>query len=108
MTPPRSTNPRFHYAWVVVGITFLTLIVAAGVRSVPGVLIVPLEHEFGWSRATISFAVSINLLLYGLIGPFAAGFINLYGPRRIMLLAFSLVALGVGSTALFMKAPWQL
>jgi sugar phosphate permease len=106
--PSQSATSRIHYAWVVVGITFLTLIVAAGVRSVPGVLIVPLEHEFGWSRATISFAVSVNLLLYGLIGPFAAGFINLYGPRRVMLLAFTLVAMGVGTTALVMKTPWQL
>jgi len=92
----------------VAAVTFLTLIVGAGVRSVPSVLIVPLEHEFGWSRATISFAVSVNLLLYGLIGPFAAGFINLYGPRRIMLLAFTLVAAGVASTALVMKTSWQL
>jgi sugar phosphate permease len=107
-TTSHHPTPRFHYAWVVAAITFLTLIVAAGVRSVPGVLIVPLEHEFGWSRATISFAVSINLLLYGLIGPFAAGFINLYGPRRIMLLAFTLVAAGVTSTALVMKTSWQL
>ncbi len=105
---PQATTPRFHYAWIVVGVTFLTLIVAAGVRSVPGVLIVPLEHEFGWTRATISFAVSINLLLYGLIGPFAAGFINLYGPRRIMLLAFTLVAAGVASTALVMHQSWPL
>lgn len=107
---PAPTRPssRLHYAWVVAAITFLTLIVAAGVRSVPSVLIVPLEHEFGWSRATISFAVSVNLLLYGLIGPFAAGFINLYGPRRVMLLAFTLVAAGVASTSLVMHHPWQL
>ena len=109
MSLPFIRKPaRFHYAWVVVAVTFLTLIVAAGVRSVPGVLIVPLEREFGWTRATISFAVSINLLLYGLIGPFAAGFINLYGPRRIMLLAFTLVAAGVASTALVMHQSWQL
>lgn len=99
---------RLHYAWIVAGVTFLSLIVAAGVRSVPSVLIVPLEHEFGWSRATISFAVSVNLLLYGLIGPFAAGFITRYGPRRVMLFAFLFLAVGVGSTALFMNAAWQL
>src|SRR5579859_3891922 len=63
---------RLHYGWIVVGVTFLTLLAAAGIRSTPGVLIVPLEQEFGWSRATISLAVAINLLLYGLCGPFAA------------------------------------
>ncbi len=62
-----------HYGWVVAGVSFLTLITAAGFRSTAGVLIVPLQDEFGWSRATISAAVSINLVLYGLGGPFAAG-----------------------------------
>lgn len=98
---------RLHYAWVVAGITFLALIVGAAVRSVPGILIVPLEREFGWSRADISFAVSINLLLYGLIGPFAAGLMNRYGLRRIMLLAFGLVAAGVSLTTL-MRTTAQL
>ena len=78
---------RLHYGWVAVGITFFALIVAAGVRSVPGILIVPLEREFGWERSTISVAVSINLLLYGLIGPFAAGLMNRFGVRRVMAVA---------------------
>jgi len=88
--PPRNLNPRRppHYAWVVIAITFFALIVAAGVRSVPGILIVPLEREFGWQRSTISLAVSINLLLYGLIGPFAAGLMNRFGVRRVILAAF--------------------
>jgi hypothetical protein len=64
---------RLHYAWIVAEITFITLIVTAAVRAAPSILIVPLEQEFGWPRVTISFAISINLLLYGLIGPFAAG-----------------------------------
>ena len=45
---------RWHYAWVVVAICFAVAMMTAGVRSTPGVLIVPLEGEFGWSRATIS------------------------------------------------------
>lgn len=105
--PVARPPPRLHYAWIVAAVTFLALIVGAAVRSVPGILIVPLEQEFGWSRTTISFAVSVNLLLYGLIGPFAAGFINRYGPRRVMLLAFVLVAAGVSLTTL-MRSPSQL
>jgi predicted MFS family arabinose efflux permease len=102
-----SAIRRLHYAWVALGVTFLALLVAAGVRSMPGILIVPLEREFGWSRATISVAVSINLLLYGLIGPFAAGLMNRVGVRRVMTLAFALIAVGVVSTR-FMRATWQL
>jgi hypothetical protein len=70
---------KLHYAWVVAAITFVTLVVTAAVRATPSILIVPLEHEFGWSAATVSSAVSINLLLYGLMGPFAAGLLNRYG-----------------------------
>ena len=65
------TSGRPHYAWIVVGITFLILLVSAGVRAVPAVLMLPLEQEFGWLRTTTSLALSINILLYGLTGPFA-------------------------------------
>src|SRR3954468_10720986 len=60
---------RFHYAWVIVLVTFVTLITTAGFRATPGVLIVPLQEEFGWRRATISLAVSLGLVLFGLTAP---------------------------------------
>ena len=101
---PRS---KFHYGWIVVSVTFLTLLAAAGMRSTPSVLIVPLEHEFGWSTATISLAVSINLFIYGLSGPFAAALMERFGVRRIMVAALLIVAVAAGLTTV-MKAPWQL
>jgi sugar phosphate permease len=98
---------RLHYAWIVLAVTFVCLLVSAATRATPSVLIVPLEKEFGWSRTTISMAISVNILLYGLIGPFAAGLINRYGPRRVM--AASAVLLGVGTLAtITIKQPWQL
>ncbi|HEY2136806.1 MAG TPA: MFS transporter [Xanthobacteraceae bacterium] len=98
---------KLHYAWVVVGVTFVTLLIGAGVRSAPGVLLVPLETEFHWSRATISFAIAISLLLYGLAGPFSASFMERFGIRRTMLSALSLLAVGVSLTTL-MRESWQL
>ncbi|MDF5717312.1 MAG: MFS transporter [Rhizonema sp. NSF051] len=96
-----------HYGWIVAGLTFLALLIAAGIRATPSVLIVPLEHEFGWSRATISLAISINLLLYGLIGPFAAAVLEQVGIRRTMVFALALLCVGVSLTTL-MSASWQL
>ncbi|MBP5977364.1 MFS transporter, partial [Brasilonema sp. CT11] len=96
-----------HYGWLVAGLTFIALLVAAGIRSAPGVLIVPLEQEFGWTRATISLAISINLVLYGLIGPFAATLMERIGIRRTMVFSLAFVAVGVGLTTL-MSASWQL
>ena len=102
-----ATQRKLHYAWIVAGVTFLTLLVAAGLRATPGVLIVPLETEFGWSRATISFAIGLNIFLYGLIGPFAAAVMDRFGLRRTMLAALVCIASGVALTPL-MTRPWQL
>lgn len=96
-----------HYAWIVAAVAFLTMITAAGVRSSPGILVVPLENEFGWSRSVISFAISINLLLYGATGPFAAALMNRFGVRRMMLFALVMMGTGVALTP-FMQQSWHM
>ncbi|MGZ8194112.1 MAG: MFS transporter, partial [Methylosarcina sp.] len=98
---------RMHYAWIILGVTFLCLFIAAAVRSVPGIILLSLEHEFHWSRETITGAVSINLLLFGLAGPFLGRLMDLYGAKTITILTISLVVLGAGGS-LFMQEPWQL
>ncbi|TDV37541.1 MFS transporter [Actinophytocola oryzae] len=102
-----APRTRFHWAWLVAGTAFITLIGAAGFRAVPSVLIDPLHDEFGWSRATISAAVSINLVLFGVISPFAAALMDTLGMRRVVSGALVLVAAGSGLTV-FMNASWQL
>src|SRR5438046_1740645 len=101
------TNYRLHYAWIIVAVSFVVVVVTAGVRAIPSVLIVPFEQEFHWSRATISFAVGINLLLYGAVGPFAAAAMDRFGARRTMIVALTATAAGVALTPA-MTQPWQL
>jgi len=103
----RIARGRLHYAWIVAGVTFVTLLGASGFRSTPGVLIAPLGQEFGWSPAVVSFAVSINLILFGFSGPFAAALAERFGLRRVVVGALLLVAAGSALTV-FMHAPWQL
>jgi MFS family permease len=98
---------RLHYAWIVFAVTFVTLLAASGIRSTPGVLMISLEQEFGWTRATISLAVSINLVLFGFVGPFAAAMMDRWGIRPVVTAALLFVAAGAGLTTL-MTAPWQL
>jgi len=105
--PARLQARGIHYGWVVAVVSFLTLITAAGFRSTVGVLIIPLQDEFGWSRATISAAVAINLVLYGLGGPFAAGFYDRFGIRRVIVVALATIAISSTLTTQ-MDAPWQL
>ena len=109
-TPSRPTpapRRRFHRAWTVAGIAFVAIVGAAGFRATPGVLITPLEEEFGWTRATIGSAVSVNLILFGLTAPFAAALMDRFGMRRVVAIALVLVALGSGLTV-FMSASWHL
>lgn len=103
----RLTRDRFHYAWVVAAVIFLALLTAAGVRGTPGVLLVPLMTDMGWDRATISFAISVGIALYGLTGPFAAAVMQRFGIRRTLLGALALLSLAVASTTL-VHAPWQM
>lgn len=102
-----TVTRRPHYAWVVFGATLLILLLAAGFRASPGVLIDPLHDEFGWSKGDIGFAVSVNVLLYGLMGPFAAALLAKFGLRRVVPVALCLVATGSGLAAL-VTTEWQL
>src|SRR4051794_10978181 len=102
-----TTSHRIHRAWWVAAVTMAALIAAAGFRSSTGALLEPLESEFGWSRATTSGAVSLNLVVYGLTAPFAAALMERFGMRRVVAGALVLVALGSGLT-LLMSSPWQL
>lgn len=98
---------RVHYAWVVVGLMFTVILATVGVRAAPGVLIVPLEQEFGWSAGTISGAISLNILLGGLVGPFGAALIQRIGMRSTVLCSLSLLAIGASGAALA-TTPWEL
>ena len=96
-----------HYGWAVVAATFLTMLVAAAAVGAPGVLIVPLQREFGWDTQQISAALAIRLVLFGLMGPFAAAFMNRFGLRPVVLSALGLIAAALlGSLA--MTELWQL
>ena len=96
-----------HYAWVVAVVTFVILLVTAGIRATPGVLMLSLEREFGWSRTVISSAVAINIALFGLLGPFAAQVIDRFGARRVIACAVALLAVSVALTTR-MQSQWQL
>jgi MFS family permease len=90
--------PRFHYAFVVVAVTFVALLASQTIRATPGLLMVPLESEFGWSRASISLAVAVSLITYGFGGPLGGALVDRLGPRLTL----------VGSIALISGATWAL
>ncbi|WP_404868964.1 MFS transporter [Kitasatospora griseola] len=104
--PPRPA-PRLHYGWIVAAVSLVVLVGSAGFRSAPGLMMDALHNEFGWSHATISSAVSVNLTLYGLTAPFAAALMDRFGVRLVVVCALLTISVGAGLTVL-MTAPWQL
>ena len=86
---------RIHYAWIVTAVTFLALLTASSVRAAPGVIIIPLEQEFGWDRASISLAVAISIITFGLGGPLGGSLVQRIGPRNALLSGLGAIAIGL-------------
>ena len=106
-TAARWIDGRFHYGWLAVAVVFLVLLAAAGTRATPSVMMLPLEREFGWSRATVSLAISVNLALYGLTGPFAAAAMQRFGVRPTVLAALATLTCGTAAS-MTMRTPGQM
>ncbi|KIC65814.1 MFS transporter [Pseudarthrobacter phenanthrenivorans] len=104
---PRGPRRRLHPAWIVAAVAFLALVGAAGFRAAPGVLMVPLQQEFGWSTTVLSAAVSINLVLFGLTAPFAAALMERFGIRAVTATALVLIGMGSALTVL-VNQSWQI
>jgi MFS family permease len=96
-----------NYAFVVVGLIFTCLLIAAGLRSAPGVLLLPWVDDLGWSRGIISLAAAIGIFLFGLMGPFAAALMLSFGVRRVLVAALAMMSAAIG-ISYFMTAPWEL
>ncbi|MDQ1744561.1 MAG: hypothetical protein QOE23_2900 [Pseudonocardiales bacterium] len=104
---PAGRTHKLHRAWAVAAITFLALIATAAFRSSTGALIEPIENQFGWTRSVTSFAITVNLVVYGLTAPFAAALMLRFGIRRMVALSLTLVAAGCLATTV-MSQSWQL
>jgi MFS family permease len=102
----RPALPPHAYPWMVVTVTFFALLVSAGLRASPGVMMIPLELHFGWPRATLSAAAAIGILLYGLIGPFAAAMMQTVGIKRTMIAGLTLMSLSTFAS-FWMREEWH-
>lgn len=102
-----AARSGIHYGWVMVGATFVILLVGAGIRSTPGVLIKPLEQDFGWGRGDISYALSLSLLTLGLAGPASGKATERWGIRATVLAFLTLASVGV-SLSIILQNLWQL
>ena len=98
---------KLHYSWVILAVTFISIIVAGIIRSSSGIFIDPFETEFGWGRPAISFAFAVGLFLYGFSGPFMAAFVDIFGLKKMMLYSMAILTVGLSLTFV-MNREWQL
>lgn len=98
---------RIHYSWVILVVTFFSIIVAGIVMSSSGVFIDPFESEFGWDRPMIALAFAISLFLYGMSGPFMAALLEVVGLKKMMVISMTTLLVGLSLT-LIMNESWQL
>jgi MFS family permease len=92
----RGTAP--YYGWLVVGASFLILLLSVGTQSSFGNFLKPMSAEFGWDRATASLPAAIAMLMNGLFQPFVGRLVDRAGPRRVITL--SLLVLAVSTAAI--------
>ncbi len=103
----RLRRHNIHYGWVMAGVTFLVMLTTACALGAPGVLMPPLEKEFGWNTAEISGALALRLILFGAIAPFAAALMFKFGLKKVVSLALALIVGGLGLSMLMIEM-WQL
>ena len=89
---------RFHYAWIVIGVTFFAPMAGMGVRSNFGVYIKPVEAEFHTTRESVSRINFLSLLVFAFMQPVIGAIVDRYGPRVI--LAGSMLLAGLGTIGL--------
>ena len=110
MNPARIAklfSGRLHYAWVVLAVAFVATLAGVGVRAAPGVLVLPLQRQFGWDTATISAAISLNIVLLGALGPLLTGTMQIVGLKNTMLGCLVVLMAGTG-LSLRMTEPWEM
>ncbi|QHW31117.1 MFS transporter [Paenibacillus rhizovicinus] len=106
MQSSAQSPSKLYYGWIVVLVAFVTLLVSAGIRSMPSIFMVPFETEFGWERSGISGVISVGIFLYGLVGPFSAALLAKFGIRRMMVISLIILAGSLAVTPL-MTQLWQ-
>jgi MFS family permease len=105
--PVIKTRQSLYYGWILLAAVVFVVLAGSGIRAVFGVFIKPIEAEFGWTRQQLSGAAALSLFVLGAVGPAVGWLADIWGPRRVMLLAAA--TLGVGTIlASFVAHLWQL
>jgi MFS family permease len=97
----------FFYGWIIVAITMVAGILAAGVSNITmAVVLKPISDDLGWSRSLTAAAVTMGAVLGGLLSPLFGPLADRLGPRFLLPLGGALVGLLAFGVSLSTE-PWQ-
>ena len=92
-------RPGLSYAWVIVGIVIVSMTLIYGIRHSFAVFFPSILEEFGWSRGSTAFMLSLNLLVYGFVAPFTGSLGDRWKPQRVMPLGLIILGLATAGCA---------
>jgi MFS family permease len=94
------------YGWIVVFSVALLLAASSGARFAFGVFLKPVAETFDWNRADLSFAITINLVLGGLLQPAAGLLVDRLGARIVGAVGMGMLGLSFVALA-FATELWH-
>jgi sugar phosphate permease len=101
-----TSRPTLYYGWVIVGIGVVVMVLIYGTRHSFSVFFPPILDEFGWSRGSTAFMLSLNLLVYGFTAPIAGSLADRWKPKLVMIIGIIILGLALASCS-FSTELWH-
>ena len=105
-TRSRSCLVNHAAARFLLAVCFLVLLFNGGARFAIGLLLHPMAYDLGWSRSTLSFSVTVFMVLSACALPLIGTFVDRYGARVVLGVSVLASALGLAAMG-FIETPWE-
>jgi MFS family permease len=102
---PKKNHP-LYYGYIVVFAAVLIMTIVWGTNRTFGVFLKPMLVEFGWSRANISGAFTLAMIVMGLTGFLTGRITDRFGPRAIVMICGTCLGASYALTSMIQSA-WQ-
>jgi len=97
----KKSKFRYNFrGWIIIAICMIAMILVYGIRHSFAVFFSPILKEFNWTRADVSFMLSLNVLVYGFLAPLPSIIAKRFNPKRMMILGVIILGMATGSCSM--------